>query len=204
MAAFSEPTNALVPKTAHGTIFSLDVISTHAPLQPDNPEVIFGVHELCADAPPASMGSVVVSRSPHFLIEINPITTSAEAVDEVVAWAREFYEALKKTSPANILPAYLPLTRTEDVDLKAVYGSQYEALKAVKNQYEPDNTVRHALGQLWQKFRKPDGPRWHALKMNRLTSILRKPNISQIIFNPTLINSKKEKPRSSTWTNVNP
>lgn len=158
MAAFSEATDALVPRRAHGTIFSLnvidltpqvlDVMGTHAPLQPNNPEVIFGVHELRADAPPASMGSVFVSRSPHFLIEIIPITTSAEAVDEAVAWGRQFYEALKKTAPANILPAYLPLTRTEDVDLKAVYGSQYETLKAIKDQYDPDNTFRHALGQL--------------------------------------------------------
>jgi hypothetical protein len=49
-----------------------------------------------------------------------------------------FYAALK-TDPSNFLPAtYPPLTSTEDLNLKLDYGSRYEDLKKIKQQYDPD------------------------------------------------------------------
>lgn len=67
-AAFNVITASMVPKNAYGSIFSLglhqltpevlDVMIEHATLQPDNPEVMSGIHELRAESPKPSLDNV--------------------------------------------------------------------------------------------------------------------------------------------------
>lgn len=156
MAGFNEISASLIPKCTHGTIFAvnvheltpgiLDVISIHTALQPNQPPTLFGIHELRAEAPWSPAGSVFATRSPHFLIEIIPMTEEAEALDDVQAWGRNFYNALMKTNPGNInRAAYLPLTRSKDIDLKLTYGSRHETLQKIKQEYDPLNVFKHSL-----------------------------------------------------------
>lgn len=149
--------NSMVPKHTYGTIFTinlydltpevLDVIGTHAQKQPNNPEVLFGIHELRANGPrePAH-DTVFDNRCPHFLIEIIPLASSTEVLAEGVAWGQEFIKALRETDPANIVPArYISLTPSKEVDMENIYGSRYELLKSVKAKFDPQNVFNNAL-----------------------------------------------------------
>lgn len=159
MTTFNAITEAMVPKHAYGTVFGLvlyeltpeilDVMAEHAALQPNNPEVILGVHEFRAEAPKPSVDTVFANRCPHFMIEVIPTATTVDQFEKNLAWAQKFYEALKNTDPSNFLPAsYPPLTRAADIDLKLYYGSRYNDLKRIKQQYDPANVFKHTVVQL--------------------------------------------------------
>ncbi|KAJ5730837.1 uncharacterized protein N7483_005345 [Penicillium malachiteum] len=159
IAAFNEVTNSMVPKIAYGTIHApifrsltpevVDVIGKHALLQPNNPEVLFGIHELRADAPMSSNGSIFNARQAHVLIEIIPITGSLDTLYETMAWGQNFNDALLATDAANRLScSYIPLNPTRDLEFKGIYGSQYETLREIKTELDPDNKFKHALVQL--------------------------------------------------------
>jgi hypothetical protein len=159
-ATFGEITESMVPKHAYGSMFSLglhqltpevlDVMAEHAKLQPDNPEVILGIHELRAESPKPSLDNVFVHRVPHFTIEVIPMAASAEKFEENLAWGKKFITALRKTDSSNFLPStYPPLTDTNDLDLKLNYGSRYDDLKRIKRQYDPENVFKHTVIQLW-------------------------------------------------------
>ncbi|KAJ5621833.1 hypothetical protein N7528_005065 [Penicillium herquei] len=159
IAAFNEVTNSLVPSKVYGTIHAIpfrsltpevvDVICKHAPLQPNHSEVLFGIHELRADAPMPSNGSVFNARQAHVVIQVMPITGSLETLDETIAWGQKFNDALLETDAANRLPcSYIPLTPTKDLDFKGVYGSKYETLRQIKAELDPDNKFKNALVQI--------------------------------------------------------
>lgn len=156
IGAFIEGANEVVPKKAYGSMFSLnlknltpevlDILSEQSLLMPTNPEVIFGVHEIRAECSLAEpFPSVFNTREPHFLVEIIPMTSSADKVEEVMAWGRGFYESLIKTDPANILGRYIPFTPTHEIDLHQVYGDHLETIRKIKQDYDPENVFKHAL-----------------------------------------------------------
>lgn len=156
---FGAFTNTVIPKHTYGTIFTvnfydltpevLDVIGTHAQRQPNNPEVIFGVHELRHDAPrEPTFGTVFDNRCAHYLIEMIPMGSSPEVYAEGLAWAQEFVNALRKTDAANIVPStYISLTPPKGADMGKIYGSRYETLQRIKEQYDPQNVFKNALPQ---------------------------------------------------------
>lgn len=158
MADFNEYSAALIPKTVYGSIFAvnvqeltpeiLEVITKHTAVQPSPPPILSGIHELRAEAPQSPGGSVFDTRSPHFLIEIIPMTESPETLDDALSWGQNFYDALIKTNPGNInKAAYLPLTNSQDIDLKVAYGSRYKSLKKIKEEYDPLNVFKNSLVQ---------------------------------------------------------
>ncbi|KAJ5698053.1 hypothetical protein N7462_000058 [Penicillium macrosclerotiorum] len=160
VAAFNEVTAGLVPQTTYGSMYTadiheltpevLDVIGTHAPLQP-NREVLFGAHELRADTPSsgtANTNTTFDTRIPHFLIEIIPMSSSQNTAGAAIEWGQRFYHALMSTDSANILAStYISLTPSERVDKNAIYGSRYETLKMIKGRYDPQNVFKHSLVQ---------------------------------------------------------
>lgn len=159
LTAFNEIADSLVPKKVYGslytaTVYSLtpevvNVISKHAPLQPNSPDVMYGIHEFRAGTPHLEKGSVFYSHRPHVVIEIMPISQSPETVDEAVTWAQRFHLELSQTDPANIPPfCYIPLTPSRGLDMKAIYGSKYEDIQAIKKQYDLLNKFNNALVQL--------------------------------------------------------
>jgi hypothetical protein len=159
MVVFNEATQRITRAHVYGlsltinlcelTAEIIDVISKFAPLKPSDPSTMFAIHELRACTPQPIMESVWDIRSPHFVIEILPTVFNADALDEALDWANKFYDEMMKTEPSNILPSsYLPLTEPQKVDMKAIYGTKYETLKRIKQQYDPENLFKHTLVQL--------------------------------------------------------
>lgn len=150
----------MIPTHTYGTIFTinfydltpevLDVIGTHGKKQPNNPELLFGVHELRHDAPrEPNIETVFDNRCAHYLIEIIPLGSTPEILAEGIAWGQEFISALRKTDAKNIIPStYISLTSPEEVDMKKIYGSRYEVLKGIKEQYDPQNIFNNTLTRL--------------------------------------------------------
>lgn len=156
---FNKLAASFTQKKTYGTIFChgfyeltpevVSVIGVYAESQPDYTGLAFGIHELRSEAPREFTNSVFNAREPHFLVEIVPMISSAEAFNEMLDWGQRFYDALMKTDPANIYPiSYIPLTPNERLDTKIVYGDRYETLKRVKEQYDPHNVFKHAVVQL--------------------------------------------------------
>ncbi|KAJ5893179.1 hypothetical protein N7504_009870 [Penicillium tannophilum] len=159
LTAFNEIADSLVPKKVFGSIYTataydltpevVNVISKHAPLQPDSPDVMYGIHEFRAGTPYLETGSVFYSHRPHVIIEIIAISQSPERVDEAVKWAQNYHRELAQTDAGNIPPfCYIPLTPSRGLDMKAIYGTKYEDIKAIKKRYDPLNRFRNALVQL--------------------------------------------------------
>ncbi|KAJ5757267.1 uncharacterized protein N7511_007449 [Penicillium nucicola] len=127
----------------------VDVISKYAPLKPSDPSTMFAIHELRACTPRPVMPTVWDTRVPHFVIEILPTVLHADRLDEALEWARSFHNEMMRTDKSNILAStYLPLTEPNKVDMRAIYGSKYQILKRVKQQYDPDNVFRHTVVQV--------------------------------------------------------
>lgn len=159
IADWADMLSKLVLPSAYATMFApafykltpevLDVISEHAPLQPNNPEVLLACHDLRLEAPQGSAGSVFTNRFPHFVMEIIPITSSEDDFPSVKAWGQRFYDALMKTNPANIMPStYLPLTPPERSNVKCIYGDRYELFRGLKEAYDPENKFSTALARV--------------------------------------------------------
>jgi hypothetical protein len=159
MSIFNESTRSIVPQTVYGRSLTcsireltpevVDVMSKHAPLQPNSPATILGIHELRACAPQSQMNTVLDNHGPHFVMELLPTVQDAELLDAALVWAYDLYDALMRTNPANILTStYLPLTEPEKINMKGIYGEKYEILKRIKRQYDPENVFKLALVQL--------------------------------------------------------
>jgi hypothetical protein len=151
--------NSMIPKHTYGTIFTvnfydltsevLEVIGIHAKRQPNNPELLFGIHELRSDAPrKPNVDTVFDNRVPHFLIEIIPLASTPEVLTEGITWGEAFIDALRNTDPTNIVPAtYISLTPNKELNMETIYGSRHETLKRIKKQYDPQNVFNNALPQ---------------------------------------------------------
>lgn len=159
LTAFNEIADSLVPKKVFGSIYTatvydltpevVNVISKHAPLQPDSPDVMYGIHEFRAGTPYLETGSVFYSHRPHVIIEIIAISQSLERVGEAVKWAQNYHRELAQTDAGNIPPfCYIPLTPSRGLDMKAIFGTKYEDIKAIKKRYDPLNRFKNALVQL--------------------------------------------------------
>lgn len=149
--------NSMIPKHTYGSIFTinfydltpevLEVIGIHAKRQPNNPELLFGIHELRSDAPrEPKIDTVFDNRVPHFLIEIIPLASTPDVLAEGLVWGEEFINALRNTDPTNIVPAtYISLTPNKELNMETIYGSRHESLKKIKKQYDPQNVFNNAL-----------------------------------------------------------
>ncbi|KAF3385530.1 hypothetical protein F1880_001743 [Penicillium rolfsii] len=149
--------NSLVPKRTYGTIYTinlydltpevLEVIGIHAKRQPNNPELLFGIHELRSDAPrEPKIDTVFDNRVPHFLIEIIPLASTPDVFAEGLLSGEAFINALRNTDPSNIVPAtYISLTPNKELNMESIYGSRHETLKRIKARYDPRNVFNNAL-----------------------------------------------------------
>ncbi|KAJ5778768.1 hypothetical protein N7520_002014 [Penicillium odoratum] len=158
LTAFNEVANSMIPEKVYGTIYALifysltpevvNVIRKHALLQPNSADVMYGIHELRAEAPHSAVGSVFDSRSPHITIEIIPISQSPDIVREMT-WAENFHLELSRTNPANVPPfSYISLTPSNTLNMKGIFGSKYQDLLMIKKKCDPLNKFNNALVQL--------------------------------------------------------
>ncbi|KAF5862908.1 hypothetical protein ETB97_010949 [Aspergillus alliaceus] len=145
-----EEAGRLVPRETQGRMYTInakaitnevvDVISTHLQRMPSDPHIIWNMHELRRSSPSARPRSdaVFAAREGHFMFEIVSIAEKKENLDSVLAWGKEFQEALYKTDPDNILAAtYLSMTAPDEIDLTKVFGEHYELLREFKQSHDP-------------------------------------------------------------------
>lgn len=158
LAALNEVQSEMTRASIYGSMFApsfykltpevLDVICEHVSLQPDNPEVVLGFHDLRAEVPRGASNSIFETRYPHYVVEIIPMTSSKEDLPAVMAWGQRFYDALLKTDPTNMLSSnYLPLTPPEKADPKKIYGANYEIFHMLKKRYDPSNNFSTAIAR---------------------------------------------------------
>lgn len=158
---FAKFASSMLPAKTYGTIFTvnlfeltpevLEVIGIHAKRQPNNPEVLFGIHELRADAPrESSVETVYDNRQPHFLLEMIPMGPSLDILAEATAWAEAFRDDLRRTEPSNIVAStYISLTSPKESVMESIYGVKYQKLKEIKGIYDSRNTFKSALPQFY-------------------------------------------------------
>ena len=76
-------------------------------------------------------------RDVKFVLNVHARWDEAEQDEMCIAWAREFFQA---SSPYASRGAYVNFMTEEEGDrVAAVYGSNYERLIQIKNQYDPQN-----------------------------------------------------------------
>jgi FAD/FMN-containing dehydrogenase len=79
-------------------------------------------------------------RSAPFLLNIIASTFTADGYDNAVTWAQQLYAAL---SPSLTGSSYINFLSAEgDERVRAAYGSNYDRLVALKNEYDPTNLFR--------------------------------------------------------------
>jgi FAD/FMN-containing dehydrogenase len=71
---------------------------------------------------------------------VAPKWTDPERDDECIAWAREFHEAMAPHAADGVYVNYLDQDDGERVP--AAYGERYGRLRALKNEWDPDNLFR--------------------------------------------------------------
>lgn len=142
----------------HGTISSvsfraitpevLEVLCKYAEKIASEPNTSFWVHELRKGPSTLSYpDSVFPTREPHFVLEILSTSETAEGLENSAKLAKEFQEELQGTNSENILPPYLPFTSPKALDLRKGFGGQYEALEAIKKEYDPLDVYRYACAR---------------------------------------------------------
>jgi FAD/FMN-containing dehydrogenase len=79
-------------------------------------------------------------RSAPFLLNVIASTFTADGYDETVAWAQTLHRAM---SPALTGASYINFLSAEGNDrVRAAYGSNYDRLVALKDEYDPTNLFR--------------------------------------------------------------
>lgn len=89
------------------------------------------VHEVGADE------TAWANRDARWVQVIVGVDPNPDNADKVTAWCREYYEGMKPFATAG---AYVNFMMEEGQDrVKASYGSNYERLARIKNEYDPGN-----------------------------------------------------------------
>lgn len=78
-------------------------------------------------------------RDKTFMFTISPKWTDPERDDELIAWAREFHEALEPYAADGVYVNYID---QDEQRVREAYGDWYERLVKIKNEWDPDNLFR--------------------------------------------------------------
>ncbi|KAL2844092.1 hypothetical protein BJY01DRAFT_248337 [Aspergillus pseudoustus] len=148
-------------KTTHGRMWTISmkqiteevarVIAQYTAKMPDDPHILFDMHQLRACSPSArpNNDSVFSAREPHFEFEINTIVEDQGKLQVALAWGEDFREALRRTSAENIMPVqYLSFMREEEVDHSRIFGEHLPFLQELKRNLDPDNVFNAAISYL--------------------------------------------------------
>ena len=106
------------------------------------------VRQLLQDALGGAMDRVrenaaaIGKREAPFSIEIMSNWTDPEDTEANIAWAREFYEAMKPFSSGQPNVNFPGLGEDAAEFIRAAYGANYERLVAAKRKYDPTNLFR--------------------------------------------------------------
>ncbi|KAL3486294.1 hypothetical protein BJX62DRAFT_242149 [Aspergillus germanicus] len=123
---------------------------------PDDPHVLFDIHELSGGSPSATRqragigkDSAFNARDPHFVIEICPTVSDTAKLEGALTWGKEFCDALKATEKEDILEAsYVSFLAEDEFDHASVYGEHMSFLKEVKARLDPENVFQNTISYL--------------------------------------------------------
>jgi len=126
---------------------AIETFARYAELQPKTAGLMtfHSMHGSFAGSPP--MPSIFRNREAHYMLEIIGLSVVPEGGEEEKIWANRFGDEMGKAE-GNLESTYLPLTPTELVDLKKVYGEHLDKLVALKKEVDPKNVFRHTLPEL--------------------------------------------------------
>ncbi|KAF9885344.1 hypothetical protein FE257_012961 [Aspergillus nanangensis] len=158
--AWLEAADKLVSKATQGRVWTInlktitdeviEVIGEFLAKMPDDPQMLFDMHELrgCSPSAQSKPDSVFSARESHFMFEILSITGDADRMDEVLEWGKQFQAALLKTNPENILPAsYISFLPRDELDMSRAFVDNYQFLLDLKRSCDPGNVFRLAIPQ---------------------------------------------------------
>jgi FAD/FMN-containing dehydrogenase len=78
-------------------------------------------------------------RDKSFAFTIAPKWTDPERDDELIAWAREFHEALAPYAADGV---YMNYVDQDEARVQDAYGDRYERLRGIKTEWDPENLFR--------------------------------------------------------------
>lgn len=79
-------------------------------------------------------------REPEFAITVSPAWTDPQMDDDLIAWARSFFEAVSPFSTGGV---YVNVLSGEgDERIKAAFGDNYHRLVELKREWDPENIFR--------------------------------------------------------------
>ena len=111
--------------------------------QPPSPFVLVvlwtfsGAMQRVPDSATAFMG-----RNAACLLSVDGIWDDPADTDNVIAYARRFLAEMEPYSPGGLYVNFAGFGEEGEDLVKAAYGSHYERLVALKNQYDPNNLFR--------------------------------------------------------------
>jgi FAD/FMN-containing dehydrogenase len=87
--------------------------------------------------------SAVPHRDEAWNLLIPAVWTDPAETDANIAWTRETFAALRPHFETRRWLNYLDDDQGDDATVRAAYGPNYERLREVKRQYDPDNVFHH-------------------------------------------------------------
>ncbi|KAF7327939.1 FAD-binding domain-containing protein [Mycena kentingensis (nom. inval.)] len=129
----------------------VETMSKHLALMPSDfgAGVIF--HELRGKSAAVTESSVFAAREPHYMIELVGSVLDSANVDKVKTWVTAYADELTEAARASgdLLEApWVPMTSDDRIDLKRLYGGNYETVVELKRKFDKDNFFKYALPKI--------------------------------------------------------
>lgn len=149
----------LIPRRAYGgertvsvhklTNEVIEIIGSNVAKMPSDSATSFSIQECRGPSATPHPWSVFGTRKPHFVLEMIASVANPENLNASQAWAATFREELLQSSRNNLLPGtYISVTKPGDNSLSNIYGSNYEALLALKLKFDPKDVFNLAVPML--------------------------------------------------------
>jgi FAD/FMN-containing dehydrogenase len=119
----------------------IDTLIAHASKLPDPSTEIAFAQLGGAVSRVANDATAYGHRDGQFVMNVHGRWEDPAKDTACVAWARDLFQATAPFATGNVYVNFL--TEDESDRVRAAYGSNYDRLSKLKNQYDPDNVFRH-------------------------------------------------------------
>jgi FAD/FMN-containing dehydrogenase len=87
-------------------------------------------------------GTAFMGRDAPYLFSVDAIWDDPSQNDEVIAYSREFLAAMEPYSPGGLYVNFAGFGEEGEKLVRDAYGTHYDRLVTLKNQYDPTNLFR--------------------------------------------------------------
>lgn len=132
-------------KSRYLSNFSDETIEALIPnaINPPAPSILIVIwHQGGAMSRVDADATAFMGRRAPFLFSVDAIWDDRAASDMVIAYSRRFLEEMEPYSPGGLYVNFAGLGEEGESLVRAVYGTHYDRLVALKNQYDPTNLFR--------------------------------------------------------------